>query len=120
MMYQQPTMKRLPTFYEAGERRTGNTRDPIIPESKSSFKSANLQEIFLNNCRKNENRVRVELLRGETRTGRIVGFDSQSVILADDHTQYLIYKSAISSVIPEEPVQYIFNEIHKREDVYDA
>ncbi len=119
-MYHQPAMKRVPTLFETGERRPGISRDPMVPEAKGAFKSANLQEIFLNNCRKNENRIRVELLRGESRTGRIVGFDSQSVILADELSQYLIYKSAISCVIPEEPVQYIFNEIHRRDEIYDT
>jgi host factor-I protein len=84
-------------------------------EAFRSFKNANLQEIFLNNCRKNGNIVSVYLLSGEIRRGIIVGFDNQSIILDANHTQNLIYKSSITSVIPEDEVQYIFGDSLKRE-----
>ncbi|MBN1892815.1 MAG: RNA chaperone Hfq [Clostridiales bacterium] len=80
-----------------------------------SFKNANLQEIFLNNCRKNGNIVSVYLVAGERRRGVIIGFDNQSIILSDNNTQNLIYKSSITSVIPEENVQYIFGENLKKD-----
>lgn len=80
-----------------------------------SFKNANLQEIFLNNCRKNRDIVSVYLIAGERRRGVIIGFDNQSIILSDNNTQNLIYKSSITSVIPEEEVQYIFGENLKRD-----
>jgi host factor-I protein len=84
-------------------------------EAFRAFKNANLQEIFLNNCRKNNNIVTIYLLAGERRRGVIVGFDNQSIILDADNTQNLIYKSAITAVIPEEEVQYIFGEGVKRD-----
>ncbi|NLO62099.1 MAG: RNA chaperone Hfq [Clostridiaceae bacterium] len=84
-------------------------------ESFRSFKNANLQEIFLNNCRKSRNIVSVFLLAGERRRGMIVGFDNESIILDVDNTQNLIYKSSITCVVPEEEVQYIFGEGNKRE-----
>lgn len=117
-MYNRQSVKRMPNFYESFDRK-GNvnppSRDTMQNDAKNPFKGANLQEIFLNNCRKNENNVRIELLKGDAKEGRIIGFDSQSVILSDAHTQYLIYKSAITAVIPAESVQYIFNEINKKE-----
>ncbi len=90
--------------YSAGQR-----------EAFRAFKNANLQEIFLNNCRKNNNVVTIHLVAGERRRGVIVGFDNQSIILDADNTQNLIYKSSITSVIPEEEVQYIFGEGTKRD-----
>ncbi len=84
-------------------------------EAFRSFKNANLQEIFLNNCRKNGNVVSVYLLAGEIRRGIIVGFDNQSIILEANRTQNLIYKSSITTVIPEDEVQYIFGDNLKRD-----
>lgn len=119
-MYRQATLRKSPGFYEETDRKNhlGSYMDSGSKDMGRANKSANLQEIFLNNCRKNENVVHIELLRGEKRTGRIVGFDTQSVILASKDSQLLIYKSAIAAVVPENPVQYIFNELHKR-DYYD-
>jgi host factor-I protein len=115
-MYKQPVIRKSTGFFEDTDRKNpysggmdGKERD--IGRSKT----ANLQEIFLNNCRKNENQVHVELVTGERRDGKIVGFDSQSIILATMDTQLLIYKSSVSVVIPETPVQYIFNELHRHE-----
>lgn len=116
-MYHQPAFKKSPGFFEETDNRNmyGGGADSFGGDNRRTFKNANLQEIFLNNCRKNENLVHVELVKGEKRTGKIVGFDSQSVILSCMETQFLIYKSAIATVIPDKPVQYIFNELHKHE-----
>ena len=116
-MYQQPVFKKTSKLFEETDNRNtyGGGSDSFGGENRRMFKNANLQEIFLNNCRKNENLVHIELILGDKRTGKIVGFDSQSVILSSMDTQYLIYKSAIAAVIPDKPVQYIFNELHKHE-----
>jgi len=116
-MYHQPVFKKTSKLFEETDNRNtyGGGSDSFGGENRRMFKNANLQEIFLNNCRKNENLVHVELIQGDKRTGKIVGFDSQSVILSSMETQYLIYKSAIAAVIPDKPVQYIFNELHKHE-----
>ena len=116
-MYHQPAFKKTSGFFEETDNRNsyGGGSDSVGGDNRRMFKNANLQEIFLNNCRKNENLVHVELIKGEKRTGKIIGFDSQSVILSSMETQFLIYKSAIATVIPDKPVQYIFNELHKHE-----
>lgn len=116
-MYHQPSMRRQTGLFEESDAKNayGCGNDSFPGENRRMFKNANLQEIFLNNCRKNENTVHIELLKGEKRTGKIVGFDSQSVILSSMETQFLIYKSAIAAVIPDKPVQYIFNELHKHD-----
>lgn len=116
-MYHQPAFKKSVGFFEETDNRNsyGGGSDPFTGENRRMFKNANLQEIFLNNCRKNENLVHIELIQGDKRTGKIIGFDSQSVILSGMETQFLIYKSAIAAVIPDKPVQYIFNELHKQQ-----
>ncbi len=115
-MYQQSAVKKTTGLFEDNAKNNYGSIDSFTGDSRRIFKNANLQEIFLNNCRKNENIVHIELIRGEKRTGKIIGFDSQSVILSSMETQFLIYKSAIATVIPDKPVQYIFNELHKHED----
>ena len=115
-MYHQPAFKKTTGFFEETDSRNAyGSNDSYGTENRRMFKNANLQEIFLNNCRKNENVVHIEFVRGEKRTGKIIGFDSQSVILSSMDTQFLIYKSAIAAVIPDKPVQYIFNELHKHD-----
>lgn len=116
-MLNQPAVKKIPNYFDPMEHKSGNmnTIRDMQHEGKSPFKSANLQEIFLNNCRKNENIVRIELLKGDAKEGKIIGFDTQSVILSNEQTQCIIYKSAITAVIPTESVQYIFNEIYKKD-----
>ena len=115
-MYHQPVFKKSAGFFEENDNRNSYAgAESLGSENRRMFKNANLQEIFLNNCRKNENLVHIELVKGDKRTGKIIGFDSQSVILSSMDNQFLIYKSAITSVIPDKPVQYIFNELHKHE-----
>lgn len=81
----------------------------------NTFKPSNLQEIYLNNCRKNENVVHVRLLSGISITGTIVGFDAHSIIVNEDGAQKLIYKASICNIEPEEAVEYIFNEALMRD-----
>jgi len=71
----------------------------------SSEKSQNVQDVFLNNVRKNKTPVTVFLVNGVKLQGIITWFDNFSVLLRrDGHTQ-LVYKHAISTVMPSAPVQ---------------
>lgn len=68
-------------------------------------KSQNVQEVFLNHLRKNKTAVTVFLVNGVKLQGIITWFDNFSVLLRrDGHTQ-LIYKHAISTVMPGAPIQ---------------
>lgn len=60
----------------------------------------NLQDIFLNHLRKEKIPVTVCLINGVRLKGIIKGFDN-FVILMKQEGQQLIYKHAISSIIPE-------------------
>ena len=68
-------------------------------------KTQNVQDVFLNYIRKNKTSVTVFLVNGVKLQGIVTWFDNFSVLLRrDGHTQ-LIYKHAISTVMPSEPIQ---------------
>ena len=68
-------------------------------------KSQNVQDVFLNNIRKNKTPVTVFLVNGVKLQGIVTWFDNFSVLLRRDaHTQ-LVYKHAISTVMPNQPIQ---------------
>ena len=71
----------------------------------SSEKSQNVQDVFLNYIRKNKTPVTIFLVNGVKLQGIVTWFDNFSVLLRrDGHTQ-LVYKHAISTVMPTVPVQ---------------
>ena len=68
-------------------------------------KSQNVQDVFLNHVRKNKTPVTVFLVNGVKLQGIITWFDNFSVLLRrDGHTQ-LVYKHAISTIMPGHPIQ---------------
>ncbi len=74
----------------------------------------NLQDIFLNQMRKEKIPVTMYLVNGARLTGTIKGFDN-FVILMKQENQQLVYKHAISTIIPERPVELETMESKKTE-----
>ncbi|MEE2698807.1 MAG: RNA chaperone Hfq [Pseudomonadota bacterium] len=71
----------------------------------SSDKTQNVQDVFLNYIRKQKTPVTIFLVNGVKLQGIVTWFDNFSVLLRrDGHTQ-LVYKHAISTVMPSAPVQ---------------
>jgi host factor-I protein len=71
----------------------------------SPEKSQNVQDVFLNHIRKQKISVTVFLVNGVKLQGIVTWFDNFSVLLRrDGHTQ-LVYKHAISTVMPLTPIQ---------------
>ena len=68
-------------------------------------KSRNLQEAFLNNIRKSHAAVTVFLVNGVKLQGIITWFDNFSILLKRDQHVQLVYKHAISTIMPVAPVQ---------------
>ncbi len=68
-------------------------------------KSQNVQDVFLNHIRKNKVPVTVFLVNGVKLQGIITWFDNFSVLLRRDAHSQLVYKHAISTVMPATPVQ---------------
>jgi host factor-I protein len=71
----------------------------------SSEKTQNVQDVFLNNVRKNKTPVTVFLVNGVKLQGIITWFDNFCVLLRRDAHSQLVYKHAISTVMPAGPIQ---------------
>ena len=67
-------------------------------------KANNLQDIFLNSLRKSKTPVTMFLVKGVKLQGIITWFDNFSVLLRRDGQSQLIYKHAISTVMPAHPI----------------
>lgn len=70
----------------------------------SLIKNLNLQDLFLNQIRKDGTPVTIFLLNGFQIKGFVRGFDNFTVVMDSDSKQQLIYKHAISTIIPLRPV----------------
>lgn len=70
-------------------------------------KTMNLQDVFLNQVRKDKIPVTIFLTNGYQFKGMVKGFDNFTVILESDGKQDLVYKHAISTVIPVRPVSIL-------------
>lgn len=70
----------------------------------------NLQDIFLNNARKNKIQLVIHLLNGFQLKGIVKGFDNFTVILDCDNKQMLVYKHSISTITPAKPILFADNE----------
>lgn len=73
-------------------------------------KQNNLQDIFLNQVRKTKEPVTLFLVNGVKLQGIITWFDSFSVLLRRDNHSQLVYKHAISTVMPINPIQLFEGE----------
>ena len=67
-------------------------------------KTQNLQDSFLNIARRDRLNVTMFLMNGFQMRGKITGFDSFVVVLDSDGKQQLIYKHAISTIVPPRPL----------------
>ena len=63
-------------------------------------KTNNLQDIFLTRARKQNIPVTMFLVNGFQLRGNITGFDSFVVVLDSEGRQQIIYKHAISTIVP--------------------
>ena len=87
----------------------------------SAAKSQNVQDVFLNHIRKNKLPVTVFLMSGVKLQGVITWFDNFCVLLRRDGHAQLVYKHAISTVMPSTPVQlYEPEEEEEKEAVAEA
>lgn len=65
----------------------------------------NLQDVFLNSVRKTKNPLTIFLVNGVKLTGVVTSFDNFCVLLRRDGHSQLVYKHAISTIMPSQPVQ---------------
>ena len=71
------------------------------------MKQLNLQDVFLNQARRERITVTIYLTNGFQFKGIVRGFDSFTVILDCEGRQNLVYKHAISTIIPSRPISIL-------------
>ena len=67
-------------------------------------KTQNLQDIFLNRARKSGMLLTMFLMNGFQLRGVVTAFDNFTVTLDSEGKQQLIYKHAISTIVPARPI----------------
>ena len=73
--------------------------------SEKAEKSQNVQDVFLNKIRKEKMTVTVFLMNGVKLQGIVTWFDNFCVLLRRDSHVQLVYKHAISTIMPGGPLQ---------------
>ena len=76
---------------------------------------SNLQDNFLNAVRKTKNPVTLFLVNGVKLQGVIKWFDNFSVLLRREGTVQLVYKHAISTIMPSLPLDLMGEETRRLE-----
>ena len=69
--------------------------------------NVNLQDAFLNKVRKDRMMITVYLVSGYQFRGLAKGFDNYTVVIDSDGTQQMIYKHAISTLVPARPINFM-------------
>jgi len=75
-----------------------------VPAAANGAKSANLQDLFLNHLRREKVSVTMFLVKGVKLQGIVTWFDNFSILLRRDGQSQLVYKHAISTIMPGQPV----------------
>jgi host factor-I protein len=73
-------------------------------------RSQNLQDQFLNAVRKQKVPLTIFLVNGVKLTGVVTSFDNFCVLLRRDGHAQLVYKHAISTIMPGQPVNMFESE----------
>ncbi len=81
-------------------------------------RSQNVQDVFLNQVRKSKTSVTVFLVNGVKLQGIITWFDNFSILLRRDGHSQLVYKHAISTIMPNGPV-HLYEEAREEQEEDD-
>ena len=76
----------------------------------STEKKQNLQDTFLNSVRKSKTPLTIFFVNGVKLQGVVSWFDNFCVLLRRDGHSQLVYKHAISTIMPGQPVQMFEGE----------
>ena len=71
------------------------------------MKNINLQDVFLNQARIDRIPVTIFLTNGFQFKGIVRGFDNFTIVLDCDGKQNLVYKHAVSTIIPARPISIL-------------
>ena len=79
-------------------------------------KKQNLQDTFLNSVRRSKTPLTIFLVNGVKLQGVVSWFDNFCVLLRRDGQSQLVYKHAISTIMPGQPVQLYEPPVDEDED----
>ena len=80
----------------------------------------NIQDYILNTARKDKIDLTIYLLNGVPLKGKVYSFDNFTIIIENDGKQQLIYKHAVSTIIPLKPIKFAPEEIKEIINLYQA
>ena len=83
----------------------GRTRGANRIKKQMAERAQNLQDTFLNHVRKQKTPLTIFLINGVKLQGVVTWFDNFCVLLRRDGHSQLVYKHAISTIMPNGPVQ---------------
>lgn len=69
----------------------------------------NLQDVFLNQVRKEHTPITIYLVNGFQLKGMVKGFDNYTIVLDNEGKQQLVYKHAVSTIMPLKPINFTFS-----------
>ena len=69
----------------------------------------NLQDVFLNQVRKENTVITIFLVNGFQLKGTVKGFDNYTIVLDSEGRQQMIYKHAVSTISPNSPINFNLN-----------
>lgn len=75
----------------------------------------NIQDYILNTARKEKIEITVYLLNGVPLKGKVSSFDNFTIIIENDNKQQLVYKHAVSTIIPAKPIKFQVEESSSKE-----
>lgn len=75
-------------------------------QMQPQLRKRNLQDLLLSKLRRSRMGATVFLMNGFQLRGEIRGFDSFVVLIYSDGKQQMVYKHAISTVVPERPISW--------------
>ncbi len=78
--------------------------EPRAAKPANGNKNANMQDVFLNHLRREKTPVTMFLVKGVKLQGIVTWFDNFSILLRRDGQSQLVYKHAISTIMPGQPV----------------
>ncbi|MFZ2538464.1 MAG: RNA chaperone Hfq [Oscillospiraceae bacterium] len=79
------------------------------------MKNINLQDVFLNQARIDKVAVTIFLTNGFQFKGMVRGFDNYTIVLDCDGKQNLVYKHAVSTIIPARQISIIDSSLKEEQ-----
>ena len=103
-----PLLWRLPKHHRGAgaefKKMNDKNNHRATDNKKMADKTPSLQDAFLNNVRKNKVPLTIFLINGVKLQGIVTWFDNFCVLLRRDGHSQLVYKHAISTIMPGQPV----------------